>query len=245
MEPKFPSGMVTVTIRDLQKHQRSQPSCNICHKRWSWESHACISDNLCVLHPCQHLVGSGCWKTVPEEQKDKCPECNIMIEFNETVRVVRKYEEASLESNKRVKDETDTSQNQELSMKSSKNQKQALNPHDVAMILYLINLRESMDFSKETISIFVPSKTEAVPELHLGCLIFYLTHTGPYNEQSAGQKLVTGLRNFNMRNGTSFSLVDLRKAVSSPEDLNEILRIAEGIKRSVKKMPRVLPQVME
>ena len=178
---------------------------------------------------------------MPEEQKDKCPECNIMIEFNESVRVVRKYEEASLESNKKVKDEINTSQNQELSAKP-KNQKQALNPNDVAMILYLINLRDSMDFSKETISIIVPSKTEAVPELHLGCLIFYLTHTGPYNEQSIGQKLVTGLRNFNIRNGTSFSLGDLRKAVSSPEDLNEILRLAEGIKRSVKKMPRVLPQ---
>ena len=40
-----------------------------------------------VLHPCQHLVGSGCWSKVPDEQKEECPVCEVKILGNESVRV--------------------------------------------------------------------------------------------------------------------------------------------------------------
>ena len=171
---KFPSGRVSVTIQDLQEHQRSQPGCNICRKRWNWGPSDCILGYLCVLHPCQHLVGSGCWRTVPEEQKHKCPVCNVTIECEESVLVLKAWEAVGLEVYKKMREEFDISWKQEMSVKE--NMKKELSPVDVASILYHVNLCDSLNFGRERIGIFLASGTEALTELHLDRLIFFLTH---------------------------------------------------------------------
>lgn len=86
---KFPSGRVSVSHEELQNRQHDQLSCGICNKPWVIKSDECIMHELHVLHPCQHLIGSGCGRTMPENQKDKCPVCKIVIQCNEIVRVHR------------------------------------------------------------------------------------------------------------------------------------------------------------
>ena len=236
---KFPSGRVSVTIRDLQEHQRSQPGCNICRKRWNWGPSDCILGYLCVLHPCQHLVGSGCWRTVPEEQKHKCPVCNVTIECEESVLVLKAWEAVGLEVYKKMREEFDISWKQEMSVKE--NMKKELSPVDVASILYYVNLCDSLNFGRERIGIFLASGTEALTELHLDRLIFFLTHMPQHRDDSIERMIAIALHAHNISRGTNFGLSDLGMAVSSPKDLLEILRLAGTMRHIVKKVPRVLP----
>ena len=102
---KFPSGKDSVSIRDLQDSQQSQSTCGICDKPWVIESYGCIMRQLHVLHPCQHLVGAGCWSSVPDQHKDKCPVCKVGIRCDENVRVhltVKKLISASRDSDAKM-----------------------------------------------------------------------------------------------------------------------------------------------
>ena len=240
---KFPAGRVSVSLADLQKHQRSQIACNVCDKCWSW-SHECMAGYICVLHPCQHLVGSGCWKkTVPEELKDRCPVCKVKIEGIETVRIFRGYDTAGLKFHKKMMEELDIVEEQEMSVKEK--MKKGLTALDVATILYLVKLHDSLDIRKERIGIFFTSGTQALTEMHLDRLVSFLTHTPQYEDSRTEGEIEIALHAFNDYRGTNFGLGDLRVAVSSPTDLAKILYIAESLKQLVKKLPRVLPQKIE
>ena len=87
MTLKFPSGRVSITARELGHINYRQPSCAICDKRWIIASCGCINGRILVLHPCQHLVGSGCWSTVPNGQRDRCPVCKVGIQCEEGIGV--------------------------------------------------------------------------------------------------------------------------------------------------------------
>ena len=237
---KFPSGRVSVTFQELRKHQVSQPACIICDKRWHWHSHACFREYICILHPCQHLVGSGCWETVPEERKDRCPVCKVKIGCKESVRVSWAHGKVDVESDKKTEEEIEIDRKKEMRMKERR--KNGPSPQNVAMILYFVNLRDSWDVSKERIEYCPARGTQALTELCLDRLIFFLRHLGQYKDNWTAQKIGRELRVFNRRHATKYSLVDLGLVVSSPEDLDEILREAEDLKQNVKKFPRVLPQ---
>ena len=236
---KFPSGRVSVSIQELQEHQLNQPACNICHKRWNWESYGCISDYLCVLHPCQHLVGSGCWKIVPEEQKNNCPVYKVKIWCNESVRVFRAHDRVGLEFDKKVREEIEIGWNEEMIVK--KKMKEGLKPVDVAAILYYMHLRDRLESVKEKLAIFLASSTEALTELHLERLIFFLAHMPQYEDDSHDRKVAIALYAFNISRGTNFSLGDLRMAVSLSEDMTKSLRLAAALKHNVEKAPEVSP----
>ena len=203
-----------------------------------------MADYICVLHPCQHLVGSGCWKNiVPEELKDRCPVCKVKIECIETVRIFREYDMAGLKFHKKMMEELDIVEEQEMSVREK--MKEGLTDLDVATILYLVNLRDKLDIEKERIGIFFTSGTRALTEMHLDRLVFFLTHTPQCEDHSTETEIAIALHAFNDYRGTNFGLGDLRMAVSSPTDLAQILHIAESLKQLVKKLPRVLPQKIE
>ena len=172
---------------------------------------------------------------MPEEQKGKCPVCNITIECKESVRVSRAHDRVDLESDKKVREEIDIGWRQELIAKEK--MKEGLNPSDVALILYRVNLNESLDRDKERISFLLASGTQAVTNLHLDRLIFFLTHMPEYRDDNTARKIANELHAFNVWRGTNFSLRDLGMAVSSPKDLAETIRLAEFLKRSGRKFP--------
>ena len=237
---KFPAGKASVTIRDLQNHQRSQPACIICDKGWHWSSH-CISTHLCVLHPCQHLVGSGCWKMVPEKHKDKCPLCKVEIGhiervLVERVLVLRGHDMDDLKFHEKMWEEIDFGLETEMSVKEK--MKEGLNPADVATMLYFVNLCDSgLDMDKERVGIFLTSGTEALTELHLPRLISSLRMPQCKDDRNERQ-LAVALHAFNNWRGTNFSLADLGKAVSKLKDLTETLEVARILKENVKKVAR-------
>ena len=232
---KFPAGKAAVSIRDLQKYRRSQPACIICDKGWHWSPH-CISTYLCVLHPCQHLVGSGCWKTVPEEHKDKCPLCKVKIGYNERVLVLRAGDMVDLRFYKKMWEEIDFGWEREMSVKEK--MEEGLNAADVATMLYFVNLCGSLDVGKERVGIFLASGTEALNKLDLDRLISFLTHMPQCKEDNTERQMAVALHAFNKWRGTNFSVADLGMAVSSPNNLTEILEVAGFLKRHVKKVPR-------
>ena len=166
-----------------------------------------------------------------------------MIECNEKVQVLRARDRVGLESDKKVREDVDIGWKQEMSVKGKIEER--LSPVDVAIILYLVNLCDSCDIGKERIIIFSASGTEAVTNLHLDRLVFFLTHMSPYEDDGTERKIASELHAFNMRRGTNFSLGDLRMAVSSPKDLDRSLRIVESVRHNVKKLPMVLPQEIE
>ena len=82
----FPSGRLSVSIREIQKHRRTRKGCGICDELWGIDDE-CIGNQLHCFHPCQHVVGSHCWSLVADEQKGKCPVCKVEIRCIEKIRV--------------------------------------------------------------------------------------------------------------------------------------------------------------
>ena len=173
---------------------------------------------------------------MPVEYKDKCPVCKVKIGYNERVPILRAHDEVDLEFHKRIWKEIDFGWEQEMSVKEK--MKEGLNPADVATMLYIVNLGDSLDIRKERVGIFKTSRTEALTELHLDRLIFFLTHMSQCTDDSTERDIAIALHAFNNWRGTNFSLADLGMAVSSPKDLTEILEVAEILKHHVKKVPR-------
>ena len=82
----FPSGRASVSIRELQKHQRTQKGCGVCDEIWAVDDE-CFGNQVHVFHPCQHVVGSHCWSSVADEQKGRCPVCRVEIRCVEKIGV--------------------------------------------------------------------------------------------------------------------------------------------------------------
>ena len=180
---------------------------------------------------------------MPEEYKDKCPVCNVTIGCNEKVQVLRARDTVGLESDKKVREDVDIGWKQEMIVKGK--MRERLSPVDVAIILYLVNLRDSWDNGKKRIGICLASGTKALTELYLNRLVFFLTHMPQYKDDGTERKIARELHVFNIRHGTNFSLGDLRTVVSSPKDLPKILRLAKALKYNKEKVPEVSPQQIE
>lgn len=174
---------------------------------------------------------------MPEEQKGRCPVCKVKIECTETVRILTGYDMAGAEFHKKMREELDIGLEEEMSVKEK--MEEGLNALDVATILYFVNLCDSLDIDTERIGIFFTSGTQALTEMHLDRLVFFLTHMSQYQDDSTERKIAIALHAFNSYRGTNFGLGDLKMAVCSPTDLAKILHIAESLKQLVKKLPRV------
>lgn len=185
---------------------------------------------LHVLHPCQHLVGSGCWITVPDEQKDKCPKCKVDIRCDEKVRVhsaVQRFAPASQDSG--VHDSYGQDSDVESSalakeMKDSqaqdtiveKKMKDGLNNADVGAIMYYLNLRARLYESKWSLNMLL-APTKALTPTHRERLVLFLVNTPQKPQDSKHQKIEIALSAFNISGGTNFTMNDLRKRLCSAE----------------------------
>ena len=114
---------------------------------------------------------------------------------------------AGAEFHKKMREELDIGQEEEMSMKEK--MEEGFTALDVATILYFVNLCDSLDIDKERIGIFFTSGTQALTEMHLDRLVFFLTHMSQYQDDSTERKLAIALHAFNNYRGTNFGLGDL------------------------------------
>ncbi|KAL9069635.1 MAG: hypothetical protein Q9161_005434 [Pseudevernia consocians] len=229
---KFPSGSVSVSLRDLQSNRQSQSTCGICDKPWVIESHGCIKSQLHVLHPCQHLIGSGCWISVPDEQKHKCPKCKVEIRRDEKVRVhpaVQRFATASQDSDDdddvsdgqdsdaerfALAKELEDSQAQDIIVENK--MKDGLNDDDVRVIMYYMNLCARLNEVKGFLKTLL-ARTKTLTPTHRERLVLFLANTQKNIQDSKHRKIEVALSAFNISGGTNFTMNDLRKILWSAE----------------------------
>lgn len=228
---KFPSGNVSVSIQDLQTSRQCQSACGICDEPWVFQSDGCTGGQLLVLHPCQHLVGSGCWASVPNENKDKCPLCKVAVSCEEKVRVHTMLERFALAG--RVPNEQDPegqrSDSDDSGMGECVNHGlsegrivqnmmgDGLDHVDVRRIIYFMNLRVLLDATTESLNTSL-STTKALTPAHRESLILFLANTPLKDQDSMHRKVEVALAAFNICSGTYFTMNDLRKTLASGEE---------------------------
>lgn len=218
---KFPSGKVSISYRDLQSNHHSQSSaCGVCNKPWLIRSDGCIENQLHVLHPCQHLVGSGCWTSVPDEHKYKCPVCKVEILRDEKVGVHSAVKTSTPASQDTVPKTSGWEEEMEggkaQDMLAWKKIEEGLNDIDVRAIMYYMNLRALLDSVKGSLSTLLAS-TKCLTPTHRERLVLFLTHAPQTNEDSRQRKVEIALSAFNISGGTNFTINDLRTTLSSAE----------------------------
>ena len=228
---KFPSGMVSVSIRDLCQTPHTQSTCGICNKPWFINSHGCIGGQLHVLHPCQHLVGSRCWYNVPDEHQEKCPVCKVEVGCDERVRVhsaIAMFAPASQTLNGQDPDSQvpffsgpgsgeiqKDSQAEEVAV--DKKMREGLNDVDVRAIMYYMNLRARLDTTKGSLGTLLAS-TKTLTPAHRDRLVLFLANSPQSHQDNAHRRVEVALSAFNISGGTNFTMNDLRKILSSAED---------------------------
>ena len=230
MQPKFPSGLSSVSLQLLQRYQPSQPSCGICGKLWVFR----FEDHLQILHPCQHFVGSNCWSWVPEEQKDKCPVCNVKIECNEEVHIsysnvvsaplslasITPTPSTAMAKGPRVREVEAEGRGkvngQSEAYKVYMKMKEGLNTTDVGTIMYYMNLRARLQILEIDLATLLAPNTALSPA-HRERLVLFLTNTPSNDQEPLRRKIELALFAFNIIRGTNFSLNDLKLALSSAD----------------------------
>ena len=213
MHLKFPSGFGSISFQ-LLRYQLSQPSCGICCKLWVFQTSGCLENELQILHPCQHFVGSGCWSRVPDELKDKCPVCNVKIECNEKVHVSYSNkrsgaQEIQVEGKEKVDGQSEA---YIVYMKM----KEGLNRTDVGTIMYYMNLRARLHTLEMDLGILLAPNTALSPA-HRERLVLFLANTPSNDQEPSRRKIEVALSAFNIIRGTKFSLNDLKLALSSAD----------------------------
>ena len=227
MALKFPSGMVSISTQQLRQLPRTQPICGICSKPWIISSHGCIGGQLHVLHPCQHIVGSGCWSTVPDYLKEECPICKVEIGRDEKVLV--KSEKATFASTDKDSDGQDsvvarTSTFQKAVKESQAEEattdltmREGLNDVDIRAIMYYMNLRARLTKTKDNLGTLL-ALTKSLTPAHRDRLVLFLANSPQDHHDTAHRKIEVALMAFNISRGTNFTMNDLRKILGSADD---------------------------
>lgn len=257
---KFPSGQISVSIQDLQETQKRQSTCGVCNKPWIIKSEGCIQRQLHILHPCLHLVGSGCWTSVPDEHKDKCPVCKVKIRCDEKVRVRSPVENLAPASRESETERTGSDQQaedikvQRIFVEQKMNE--GLNDVDVRAIMYYMNLRARLD----TVKGFLPTllaSTKTLTPTHRKRLILFLANTPATNDDDKQQKVDIALSAFNISGGTYFTMNDLRTILSSAEgwikkhfaaileDTEKVVREASAVQQLEERLADVEAELKE
>lgn len=155
--------------------------------------------------------------------------CNVTIGCIEQVQILRPDNKVSLENKKKVSEDVDIGRTEEMGEKGKTRER--ISPSDVALILYLVNLRNSWDTGGQWIG--------------MAGLLSFLAHIpGHRRDVSAARTLGIELHAFNILRGTHFSLGDVKMAVSSA-GLKKIWHLYKALQRNEMNVPRVLPQDIE
>ena len=176
---------------------------------------------LYVLHPCQHLVGSGCWSSVPDEIKDKCPVCKVEIQCDEKVRVHSEVVRGgtaspSLSGQDSALQVSVSTERQAQNFMVGNKKEDGLKDVDIRAIMYYMNLRARLHEVKGFLSTLL-AQTKTPTPTHRERLIIFLANTPLSIQDSKHQKIEVALSAFNISGGTNFTMNDLRKALSSAE----------------------------
>lgn len=209
---KFPSGKVSISYGDLQSNQQSQSTCGVCNKPWVIESDGCIRGQLHVLHPCQHLVGSGCWSSVPDEHIHKCPVCKVEVQSDERVEVHSASRESEVDVHAQAKRYDIRAQVLIVENKM----KEGLSDADLNRMIYYMHVRAFPESITRDLASFLAATT-ALTSTHRERLVLFLANTTPHKHESKQRKVEIVLSAFNISRGTNFTIDDLRLALSSAE----------------------------
>lgn len=215
---KFPSGMVSVRLGDLRDNPQSQSTCSVCDKPWIVRSYGCVGDQIHVLHPCQHIIGAGCWSSLPNQHRDKCPLCKVEIEYQELIGIQNELARRSQASGVSIPGFRETvigSQAEETA--EEKKMREGLNDVDVRAIMYYMNLRARLDTTKGSLGTLLAS-TQTLTPAHRDRLVLFLVNSPQNLHDSAHRKIEVALSAFNISGGTNFTMNDLRKILFSAED---------------------------
>ena len=248
---RFPSGMVSVKLGDLRDNPQSQSTCSVCDKPWIIRSSGCVGNQLHILHPCQHLVGSGCWNSLPDQYKDKCPLCKVEIEYQELVGIRDEFARRSQASGVSIPgSERSVIGSQAEETAEEKKIREGLNDVDVRAIMYYMNLRARLDTTKGSLGTLLAS-TKTLTPAHRDRLVLFLANSPQSLNDNAHHKVEVALMAFNISGGTNFTMNDLRQTLSSAEDWVEnhfaaILDESEAVNAdasSLRKMEKKLAKV--
>ena len=151
---------------------------------------------LVVLHPCQHLVGSVCWATVPDEQKDKCPVCKVDIQSKEKEMI-------------KITDVQD--------FVIDKETKRILSLDDVKAMINYMNVRARLPTDDGSLREALAPIDNLTPTQQ-DRLVLFLTNVPRSDQDSDRQKIGVALSAFNISHDTKFTLTDLKKMLSTASD---------------------------
>lgn len=219
---KFPSGRGSVSVQDLHRNQQNQLTCGICDKPWVIDSDGCIKSQLHVFHPCQHLIGSGCWISVPADLRDKCPVCKVEIRYDEKVRVVKTFVHSVPASQDMHTKKSKPRSEEALKARQAQDDlvwqkmQEGLNDVDVRAIMYYMNLRARLSSVKGCLSMLL-ARTETLTPTHRDRLVIYLADTAQDDQNNDERKVEVALSAFNISRGTGFRMDDLRETLFSAE----------------------------
>ena len=135
----------------------------------------------------------------------------------------------SLDNKKKVSEEVDIDLKEEMGVKGKLRER--ISPSDVALILYLVNMRNSWDTDGQWIGM-------------AGLLPFLAHIPGHRRDVSAAQTLAIELHAFNILRGTNFSLGDVKMAVSSA-GLKKIWHLYKAFQPDEMNVPKVLTKDIE
>ena len=152
--------------------------------------------HLIVLHPCQHLVGSACWATVPDEQNDKCPVCKVDVRSKEKEMIAITNVQDFV-----VDNET----------------KMILCIGGVKAMINYMNVRARLPMDDRSLREALGPIDHLTPTQQ-DRLVLFLTNMPHSDHDSDRQKIRVALSAFNISHDTNFTLKDLRKMLSSASD---------------------------
>ena len=233
---KFPSGRASVSIRELQKQQQTQKGCGICDELWVVVDHECIGNQLRVFHPCQHIVGSQCWSSVPDKKKGRCPVCKVKIRCDEKIDVHAKVDRcAPTSSNSRSQEpekfliltqdpplraqalelEDGKENGQEKDIIMAGKEKEGLDDVDAEAFMYFMNLQARLHYIKDGLGL-LQAETKTLTPIRRDRLIRFLANVPQTYQGRKKPKIDVAMFS---SGGKYFTMDDLRKTLSSAEEL--------------------------
>ena len=227
---KFPSGRISVSIREVLKHRETQKGCGICHGLWGIHDE-CIGNRLHIFHPCQHVVGSRCWSSVVDEQKGKCPVCMVEIRCVEKIGVRAIVERCAPASpNSRGQEletfllltqdsclralalEVEDWEEKDFTMVGEK--KEDTDDVDVGTFGCFINLCSRVNYIRDGLDLLQASSNTLTP-IRWDRMTSFVANTAHAKEGSKRQKIDVAIFS---SGGSNFTVNDLGQTLSSAEE---------------------------
>ena len=156
---------------------------------------------------------------MPDDQKNKCPVCEVKILCTENVRVHTTIERFDLAMEKKLKESIEVKREEAIIGK--KKIEEGLNIADVDAIVSYLDIRVRIESVKGNLGPLLASNTTVTPEQQER-LAAFLTSMQQYDYRSEERKIAFALFAFNINRETDFTLEDLKIILASTE--NQIKR---------------------